>query len=79
MIILTQTKNIFFVENFMKFLYETLHSKIIVENSKQTDGSQKITLKNFASLLDKFCLQIFLNIGTKETKTDGEENKKTDF
>ena len=75
--ILSQTKNLLFVEQFLKFLFEAFHSKIIVENSKSPNQTQKVTLQNFATMFEKECLNILLNINNRDNKGGQEESKRT--
>lgn len=84
--ILEQTKNSFFVEQFLKFLFETFHSKLLhgkAEPAADKEGGRKVvlgegkvTLANFANMFEGHCLQIYSNIVQREQKSGGDESKK---
>lgn len=90
--ILEQTKNNFFVEQLLKFLFETFHSKLLsgkeggeggeregADGKKQPKvvlGEGRVTLANFASMFEAHCLQIYSGIAQREKKSGNDESKK---
>ena len=75
--ILERTKNTFLVEQFVKFLFETFHSKLLVSNGANTENRPKISLKNFSSIFEMHVLQIYGGIVEREKGLGKEAEKKS--
>lgn len=74
--ILGTSSNVFFCENFIKFLYDVFHSKLLIEQNLKTEQENKVNLKNFASSLDHYVLQICDNVTQLRDKFAKDDDNK---
>lgn len=86
--LLEHTKNNLFVEQFLKFLFETFHSKLLTQKesqngqsdavkSKGQSSSDQLSLARFSSLFEAHCVSVYMGITSREKKSEAEDLKKT--
>lgn len=72
--ILEHTANHFFVEQFLKFLFETFHSSHLAARDAPDD---RVTLAKFSGIFEAHCMQVYSGILAREKRGEPADLKKT--